>query len=240
MSSTEKRDALARELAEAWTAFEPERNLPEAEQTVGGVVAEALRNAAERLECLLDTTQQLREVSGLRRAADALRADADALEDGSAGPAQPRQPGRFVEEWRTAAGIPTPPSADELRRSLREYTVGALDTAAVDPGADAAYARRALRAAGLKTYATDAELESFQALRRQIAGETPKLAEQIRHERTIAALVHLLDKADTPPGMGRQAAMQDLRDTGLPIPQATDDEWNSAIVQRRERQDPER
>lgn len=70
---------------------------------------------------------------------------------------------------------PSQPPATEadLRRKLRDYTVNALDTAGVDPELNPDHARQVLRAAGLKTYATDAELEAFQALRRQIRDGAP-------------------------------------------------------------------
>lgn len=67
-----------------------------------------------------------------------------------------------------------PPATEaDFRRKLRDYTVNALDTAGVDPELNPDHARQVLRAAGLDTYATDAELESFQALRRQIRDGAP-------------------------------------------------------------------
>lgn len=82
MSSTEKRDALARDLANgviAYGAGNADEYRADAERQVDGVVAEALRNAAERLRYLAPHTAA-QDRAGLKLAAGQLMQDAAAME----------------------------------------------------------------------------------------------------------------------------------------------------------------
>lgn len=80
--STEKRDELVRDLTNGlivYGAGDRAQYVAGAEWQVDGVVAEALRNAAERLRNLVTVTAAA-DREGLKLAERMLRSDADALE----------------------------------------------------------------------------------------------------------------------------------------------------------------
>lgn len=197
MSSTEKRDQLARDLANgviAYGAGDREEYVADAERQVDGVIAEALRNAATRLEALAamyglsGQPDAARYVAVGRAFAASLEADAAALERG------PIQPGRSVEEWHEAAGVRRPKTVDEMRDHPRDYVIAMLNEVNVPLDADAQTARDLLlERREWHTTVTDADLESFQALRRQImAGPDAR----------VDSLVRTLDQLGAGNGMG--------------------------------------
>ena len=48
----------------------------------------------------------------------------------------------------------------------------------------------------------------------------------------VAIIAQMLDQADAPLDLDPELAKQALRDASAPLPQATDDEWNAAILRR--------
>lgn len=157
MSSTEKRDALVAALEAGLVVHgggTPAQRHHGVLNSVNEVIAEELRNAATRLESLA----ALYGLSGMPGAArDAaigrafaahLEADAAALDGGT-----------------------KPERRDDLYKDKRRYVIGMLDRVGVPSAADAETVQAMLLDNGMYADCTDVELESFQALRRQIRNE---------------------------------------------------------------------